>query len=281
MSLPDNSSKCPLCLNYYHDINQLKLHIINCRQLDDRNIHLCQDCKKTFTRKSSLNRHYSQNRCKILKKNLFSIQKKDIKLNPAKIIDMTTKKTDPEPNSEKMKILEDRIDKLEKSGPKVVNNNLQIVCVGSNDNYLDMLTEEWGSFDKALEYIRDCALSQLTGDCKLIEKIYLSLRPDGQDSSKSIRFTDKSQTKIEYYNEDNEVVKDTRELFGRKLANNLQNSYLKGVNYLLKRNMESRTCPNKFLEEYDLQTWNGHIYELSDIKYQKKIIGQLNISQAT
>ena len=65
-------------------------------------------------------------------------------------------------------LLEKRMDILEKNGPKVINNNLQIVCVGSTDNYLDMLTEQWGSFDRALEYIKDCALSRLTGDRKNI-----------------------------------------------------------------------------------------------------------------
>ncbi len=54
---------------------------------------------------------------------------------------------------------------------KVINNNLQIVCVGQNDNYLDMLSQQWKNFDKALEYIKGCALSSLVGDCKLIEKI--------------------------------------------------------------------------------------------------------------
>ena len=61
------------------------------------------------------------------------------------------------------------------------------------------------------------------------------------------------------------------------MANNLQNSYLKGVNYLIKKNLDNHLCPNKFLEEYDLQTWNQHIYDLSDVRYHRKIINQLNI----
>ncbi len=40
----------------------------------------------------------------------------------------------------------------------------------------------------------------------------------------SIKYTDKSRTKIEYLNEKKEVVRDTKELFGKKIANNLQNS---------------------------------------------------------
>jgi hypothetical protein len=49
------------------------------------------------------------------------------------------------------------------------------------------------------------------------------------------------------------------------------------VNYLIIKNLENHRCPNKFLEDYDLQTWNQHIYDLSDAQYHKKIIGQLDI----
>ena len=164
-----------------------------------------------------------------------------------------------------------QIEELQGKPNNVTNNVLQLVCVSDKDNYLDMLTDRLGNFDKALEYIKDCALSSLVGDCKLAEKIYfLSEKND-------IRFTDKSKTKIEYFNEKKEKVVDKKELFARKLANNLQNSYLKGVNHLLNNNLNNRLCPNKFLEEYDIQTWNQHIYELSDCQYQKKIINQLDI----
>ena len=71
-----------------------------------------------------------------------------------------------------------QIDEL-KQQPKIVEqhnqNILQVVCIGNNDNYLDMLTEQWG-FDRALGFIKDCALSQLSGDCKLLEKIYFESR---------------------------------------------------------------------------------------------------------
>ena len=152
-----------------------------------------------------------------------------------------------------------------------INNNLQIVCISANDNYLDMLTEKWGDYDRALEYIKDCALSSLTGDCKLIEKIYLG-------DSQSISYIDKSRVKIEYFDENRNKVIDPRGLnLAKKLANNLQNSYLKGINYLINHNLENKRCPNKFLEEYDIQLWNQHIYDLSDHRYHRKIISHLNI----
>ena len=160
------------------------------------------------------------------------------------------------------------------NGPKIINN-LQIVCVGNNDNYLDMLTRQLGDFSKALEYIKDCALSNLTGDCKLIKKIYSS----DDISQNPIHFADKSRTKITYYNENKEKVIDSKELFGKKLANNLQNSYLKGVNHLINENLKNNRCPNKFLEDYDIQTWNQHIYNLSDLQYHRKLINHLEITQ--
>ena len=137
-----------------------------------------------------------------------------------------------------------------------------------------MLTDRLGDFSKALEYIRDCALSNLTGDCKLITKIYFS---EGISEQNNIYYTDKGRTRIAYFNEKEEKSIDSTELFGRKLANNLQNSYLKGVNHLINQNLNNRQCPNKFLEEYDIQTWNQHIYELSNQKYQRKILNNLNL----
>ena len=64
---------------------------------------------------------------------------------------------------------------------------------------------------------------------------------------------------------------------GKKLANNLQNSYLKGINYLINRNVSEHLSPSKLLADYDLQTWNSHIYNLSDKCYQKKVINQLSL----
>lgn len=259
----------------------------------DLSSNICQYCRQYFSRKDALVRHIEKKRCKWLK-----IESEDTPVLSTKFNDMNKKivlkedleKVEPFPKLEKkMKELEEQfnkqieqlqsktneeIAKLKEKPNNIINNNLQIVCVGNNDNYLDMLTDQLHSFDKALEYIKDCALSQLSGDCKLIEKIYLS------NEHKNIRYTDKSRTKIEYLNENQDIVRDTKELFGKKIANNLQNSYLKGVNYLLNNALNSRLCPNKFLEEYDIQMWNQHIYDLCDHQYQKKIVNHLDIPQA-
>jgi hypothetical protein len=164
-----------------------------------------------------------------------------------------------------------------KQQPRIVEqhnqNILQVVCIGNNDNYLDMLTEQWG-FDRALGFIKDCALSQISGDCKLLEKIYFS----NCTGEAPIKYLDKNRQKIEFIDEKRQKILDIRGTqLCRRLANNLQNSYLKGVNYLINENLRSKACPNKFLEEYDLQSWNAHIYNLSDPRYQKKILSQLEI----
>ena len=66
----------------------------------------------------------------------------------------------------------------------------------------------------------------------------------------------------------------------RRLANNLQNSYLKGVNYVINKNITGKYLhPSAFLGEYDIQNWNSHIYQLCDQQYQKQILGQLCIPE--
>jgi hypothetical protein len=219
----------------------------------------CHFCGYNFSNNSNLKRHIKAKICSQLD-NKQSMEKMEMKIMELekKIVELKEK---------------DIAELKEK--PSINNQILQVVCIGDNDNYLDMLTKEWNNFHKALEYIKDCALSSLTGDCKLINKIYFDEKSNPQQPS--IRFLDANRNKIEYLNEKNQMVRDSKECFGRKLANNLQNSYLKGVNYLIAQNIENHRCPNKFLEEYDLQTWNQHIYDLSDYRYQRKIVNQLSI----
>ena len=245
---------------------------------------ICQYCHGGFTRKDSLNRH-QKNDCRIIKSihshldgSHQSIQSEE-EQEPTKTQEMQERQFIESDRPHWASDIEQEVTQLKKElaelkhkPSNVFNNNLQVVCVSNNDNYLDMLTEEL-DFERALEFIKGCALSSLSGDCRLIERIYLN-----PNNESTFRYVDKNRTKIEYYDESEEKIIDHRGLsLGRKLANNLQKSYLKGVNYLINRNLDNNLCPNKFLEEYDLQTWNRHIYELSDSKYQRKIINQLDI----
>ena len=231
---------------------------------------LCEFCGRSFTHKNSLYRH----------------RKYYCPGNP-----LCHDKPNNIKLSDEIQALKQRIKELEKTQnnhtgdltelkdqPRINQNVLQVVCVG-NDNYLDMLTERLGNFDQALEYVKECALSSLTGDCKLLRKIYFH---DGLNNHNGgdfpIKYLDRNRHKIAYLDENKQKIIDIKGIqLGKKLANNLQNSYLKGVNYLIKRNLDQQQCPNKFLDDYDVQSWNHHIYELSDCKYQKKLINQLDI----
>ena len=264
--------------------------------------YICPRCQKVFDRKSNYEQHLRRKLpCPIIDIDIKQTQlvNCNIEIN-GKNLDETIdellkikvhecKKRGKQNNENIMEIVEadrlelqklrEEVEKLKNKPQQTITNNnqniLQVVCIKPDDNYLDTLTHQLGDFHQALDFIKDCALSSLTGDCKLLNKIYFETRGSNEPP---IKYLDKSQSKIEYFNDKLERVIDYRgQRLGRILANNLQNSYLKGVNYLINKNLESRLCPNKFLEEYDVQSWNQHIYELSDVKYQRKIVSQLEI----
>jgi hypothetical protein len=176
-------------------------------------------------------------------------------------------------SKEEFNQLKSELEKLKKAPP--VQNILNVVCVKRDDNYLDVLTDKWGDFNQALDFIKDCALSSLSGDCKLLNKVYFETKTP---SDTSIRYLDRGSSKVEYVDDKSQTVIDQN---GQKLckilANNLQTSYLKGVNYIINDNLSRGIDPIKVLNENDIQNWNSHIYELSDHKYQRKIISQLDI----
>lgn len=96
---------------------------------------------------------------------------------------------------------------------------------------------------------------------------------DTSSNNVPIHYIDKNRRKIEFVDENQRLIIDPKgHKLIKRLADNLQNTYLEGVNYLLTQNLENHDCPNKFLEEYDIQSWNQHIYELSDPLFSKKII---------
>ena len=247
--------------------------------------YACPRCKKIFDRKSNYDQHLRRKiPCPIT--NWADPCNKESMSGHGniEIINIDDGKSELKSGLEgenrlEIKKLREEVEKLKnKPIQSVTQNNqniLQVLCIKSDDNYLDMLTSQWGDFHQALDFIKDCALSSLSGDCKLLKKIYFEAR---SSSEAPIKYLDKSQSKIEYYNDKLERIIDFKgQRLGRILANNLQNSYLKGVNYLITQNLENHKCPNKFLDDYDVQSWNSHIYELSDAKYQRKIVSQLEI----
>jgi hypothetical protein len=228
--------------------------------------YICNRCNNHFSRIDSLQRHQKESWCAFTDHN-FETESK---------IQQMIKNQDLVPKSEIARIeakfelslaqMLTKLDAVEKRHPMTINNNLQIVCVQHNDNYLDRLTDRMGDFQQALEFIKDCALSSLHGDCRLIEKVYFEIPA----TPAPIR---KNGKKIEYSNEKGQVVIDPN---GKKLCeilvNNLQNSYLKGRQHIA----ISTTIAMK---DYDIDCWNNHIYELQDAKYQKKLLININLPQ--
>lgn len=249
--------------------------------------HICPQCLKTFTRADNLNRHISTV-CDNTpnKENIETFNDdtyEDSHMNLAVLgfnkLSHTTpqkKQTLTDMVSIMKKEIKDEILKevqQETKKHKITNNNtLQVLCVKSDDNYLDMLTTKFGSFDKAIEYVKDCALSSLNGDCKLLGAIYLD--PDLSPNRCPIRCLDRRRTKIAFVDENKKVVIDIGGIkLANKLANNIQNTYLKGVNYFISKNMPMK----KIIEDYDVMAWNQHIYDLSSASYQKKLIVHMDI----
>lgn len=223
--------------------------------------YVCQYCKKQYSRCDSLIRHIKYN-CEIAHEYETHKMKNHIKELESKLLSQKEKTTLSISDIDQM--IESKL-----AQRPMITNNLQVLCVGDKDNYLDMLTEKWGDFDRALEYVRNCALSSITGDCKLLGKIYFD--PNQFIGDPPIRYDDQKKHKLSFLNEKKERVTDPKgTLLGKRLANNLQNTYLKGINYLIQKK-------NDKLETYDMQQWNKHIFELSDEQYQRKIVGGLEV----
>ena len=85
----------------------------------------------------------------------------------------------------------------------------------------------------------------------------------------------KKKGPVTYYDEHKQLVTESHGSFARKIANNLQNCYLKGMTHLTTTNLEHKVNPNKLLDTYDFRVWNEHIYQLSDDKYRKKLVNHL------
>ena len=113
----------------------------------------------------------------------------------------------------------DEVLKKEFQQIKPPNNVLQVVCIGGNDNYLQMLTESLGDVAPAIEYIKQCVLSDVNGDSLLLEKVY-QVTPE-----KPLISHDKKKGTVTYYNEHKQLVTESHGSFARKIANNIQNCY--------------------------------------------------------
>lgn len=246
---------------------------------------VCPHCQRTFSKKSGLDRHIENQIC--LKPKLS--KREALELANTAIATMNATNAS---NDLKFKQLEDQVAKLTATQqtvanlatslmiPSVNNQNLNIVCLGSKDNLLDILSSIDG-LPNALTYLKGCALARLAGDCRILERVYKL-----DTAQAAIMYANKSKTKFVYYDERQRRMVEGKEVMAKKLTDILQRSYLKGMGSFRTDILENQRddyheCVDMVnmpeLDPYDVQIWNAHIHELADDKYQKKVLKNLKI----
>lgn len=216
----------------------------------------CQHCGKIFTRPFNLKRHLA-NRCKSTEKNENRRIREEVEYLRNKVTEYC-----------------DKVDNL-----KPTINYLNINCVGNNDNYYDLLATETEE-QLVLTYIKDCALARLTGDCKLLGRIYFN--PENRPEDNAIKYEKMGgknkcvRTNIIFRERGtNQIIYDKGgTLLGTRLASNLKNTYLTMINKNDKLKKEGK---KPIFESYDESECMDHIYQLSDKTYTQKLIKNLEI----
>ncbi len=266
----------------------------------------CPDCHKTFAEKSSLTRHINNNVCKKpkltmqkLAENIEQIKTDKDASDSSKINQdvINTLKANMETMERFMKLMggmsTTQTQSSDTQAPIIYNNNnnqnLNILCLGSKDNLLDMLSASEG-LPLALSFLKDCALARLAGDCRILQKAYQL-----ETEQAAIQYVNKTKNKYVYYDERRRrTVENNAKVMAKKLADILQRSYLKGMecfktglsDQLKDIEIDSSQSVAKQppvgvkmpeLDPYDLHLWNEHVHELNDEKYQKRLLNSLKI----
>lgn len=253
--------------------SQQKIQKVKINKSDKKIItYNCRYCGRIFSRNDALNRHLDNN-CPILKNQHFLNQFEKIMKDSVEHVVKNSMEQIKEEMKDEMKeqvkaIMKNQIQNVVNNN---VTNNLNVLCVRPNDSYLDILTQREG-VDRAIEFIRGCALSGPNGDTKLLEKVYLN---DQSSPRLTFTFRDLKRGRVDYIGEAGCLVIDVD---GRRLSqilcNNIQKVYGDALDYLTKEpeNEPNRKFSYKYLSQYDIEIWNNHINNLSNEKVQKKFM---------
>jgi hypothetical protein len=281
----------------------MEIHRVDPEEIGNK--HVCPNCEQLFTLKSSLTRHIKQNICTKPKLTIKGLADTVRANNDAMAKLMASNDILAMNQMQLMKMMGEigtaSSQKHNTHNPNVYNHNqnLNVLCLGSKDNLLDILSASEG-LPLALEYLKNCALSRLSGDCRILERVYQL-----ETEQAAIMYVNKSKTKYVYYDERRRrTVETNAKVMAKKLADILQRSYLKGMECFktdlsgqnkdnqvsmstalvpigtksnLKQKKKKNSTPLPNIEPYDLHLWNEHVHELNDEKYQKKLLNSMKI----
>jgi hypothetical protein len=272
---------------------------INCDQIGEK--VKCEYCSKDYASSKSLNVHvrlhctakknaellatFDQKMANALSHQALELTQKMERMNDQmvnRVVDQVTTQMTGQLN-----LVNQDIQKINKIGPRVQNfiqndnKNLNVMCIGSKDNLLEILSSREG-LHLALTYIKDSALGRLAADCRILERAYLppGIRP-------AIMYRNQSKNQLVYYDENNKRQIETNPaVLAKKLADILQRSYLKGMDTFktdlcgekrsgLRTQQSQSDIPE--VDAYDINLMNEHIHELQNEKYQKSLLKSMKI----
>lgn len=235
--------------------------------------HTCLHCHNGYATKASLDRHINNNSCWVKNPHIPRSESLKLKRNQEEH-EHALKQTAGNLLNEFATNL--KVNKSSKTiVPDVMNNTQNTICFGVDDNLLDILAYFEG-LPKALEYLKECVFKPLSGDYRILEKVYKF------DTDKAaIMYTNKSKTEYVYYDEYHSRILETDfKIIAKKLADILHRSYMKGIDILVKG---SKSIPQNImyqlpkLTQDDIKMWNEHLDDLKDETYQTKLLTSLMI----
>jgi hypothetical protein len=241
----------------------------------------CPICPKIYTNKDSLRKHLSRNVCKIPDPQDLS-QTNTINSLVKLVTEMRDEiqviRSVQGDTQGKVDFIKQQVSQLPQS--QITNNtqnnnqNLNVLCFGKDDDFLKILADK-STPQKALEFVRDCALSSADGDCRLLNRVYF---PPGVKPA--ITYGNKSKTVFVYYDEKfNRVTEKNKNVIAKKIADNLQRCYLKGSLNL--KDPDDKSVPlsknDLPMYSYDRETLTKHVHSLQEGKYQVNLLRYLDI----
>jgi len=155
-------------------------------------------------------------------------------------------------------------------------NNLSI-CVGSDDNFDDILISRMGKWE-AIEFITNCALTHQKGDSRLLEKVYLI---DNLSSEARIQYTSPQKNEVLYYDRHNNKITETTDAFTDKLATFLSDCYSRTYGWVREYCDKYGKYTYNHLDDYEMEKWGAHMRELTLKTYKRKMISHVNIFNIT